>query len=128
MVYGELGRHKLNDMVEVRMVSIWERLVNGSGYKLSSMLYKLLRILHNKGIYSSPWICKLNSIFNNTGLSYMWDITVIVRNPQSFYSNTQLFTISHLKKVIEQRLCDMYEQEWLSEVNTNRQCFNLQDI
>ena len=34
----------------------------------------------------------------------------------------QLFTISHLKKVIEQRLCDMYEQEWLSEVNTNRQC------
>ena len=52
----------------------------------------------------------------------MWNTPAIVRNPQSFYSNTQLFTISHLKQVIEQRLCYMYEQEWLSEVNTNRQC------
>ena len=50
-VRGELGRHrswnfledryKLIDMVEVTMVSCWGRLVNGSWYKLSSMLYKL---------------------------------------------------------------------------------------
>ena len=58
MAYGELGRHKLIKTVEVRMVTFWARIVNGSKYKLSYTLYNLLRTLHEKGIYSSGWITK----------------------------------------------------------------------
>lgn len=32
------------------------------------------------------------------------------------------FPVSYLKRVIKQRVDDMYKQEWLSEVNANNQC------
>ena len=43
MVYGKLGRHKLVNTVEVRMVSFWGRLINVDTHKLSCMMYRLLR-------------------------------------------------------------------------------------
>ena len=120
MVYGELGRHKLNNTVDVRMVSFWGRLVNGSAHKLSCMMYRLLRTLHDKKIYSSPWILKVHSVFNNTGLSYIWGTSIM--NHPSFYSRSTLFPVSYIKSVMTQRVGDIYKQEWLSEVNTNSQC------
>ena len=63
MVYGELGRHKLIKLVESRMVTFWGRIANGDGNKLSCMMYKYLRVLHDKRIYTSPWLLKIKSIF-----------------------------------------------------------------
>ena len=69
-------RQKLFNTVDVRMVSFWGRLVKGFAHKLSCMMYRLLRTLHDKKIYSSPWILKVHSVFNNTGLPYMGHSTV----------------------------------------------------
>ena len=44
--------------------------------------------------------------------------------PQSFYSSSTVFPVSYIKRVMKQRVNDIYEQEWVSEVNTNNQCLN----
>ena len=116
MAYGELGRHKLIKTVEVRMVTFWARIVNGSKYKLSYTLYNLLRTLHEKGIYSSGWIIKVKSILDYSGMSYVWNFPT--------NNNETLIDINWLKNSLNRRLSDMYEQVWLSEVSNNSQCKN----
>lgn len=116
MVYGELGRHRLIKTIEVRMVTFWARIVNGSKYKLSYTLYNLLRTLHEKGIYSSGWIIKVKSILDYSGMSYVWNFAT--------NNNETLIDINWLKNSLNRRLSDMYEQDWLSEVFNNSQCKN----
>ena len=117
-VYGELDRYKLNKTIDSRMINFWCRIINGGEYKLSSMVYKLLRALHEKYIYSSPWILKVKSVLDKTGMSYVWDIPTI--NDGQYPILNQLW----LKREINRRLNDIYEQDWLTEVNNNSHCKN----
>ena len=41
MVYGELGHHRLNIRVQLRMISLWCKLIQNQN-KLSGILYKLM--------------------------------------------------------------------------------------
>ncbi|KAJ8039258.1 hypothetical protein HOLleu_16914 [Holothuria leucospilota] len=111
MALGELGRHKIAKTIEMRMISFWLRIINGSERKLSFTIYKLLRALHDKGIYSSPWILKIKNILDSSGMSYIWNDPYDINIPW-------------VKKTLNLRLSDMYEQNWLSEVYENSQCKN----
>ena len=71
MVYGELGRFPLQIRVKCRMISYWCKVVNNSS-KLSSSLYRLMLSLKNHGHYVFKWIDSVESIFNNTGLGYIF--------------------------------------------------------
>jgi hypothetical protein len=52
-----------------RMLSYWNRLISNEN-KLSSKLYKLMYKLHMNGTTNFKWISFVQSVFNDTGLSY----------------------------------------------------------
>ena len=120
MIYGELGRHKLAKTIEHRMISFWGGIVNGDNNKLSPMMFKYLRVLHERDIYSSPWILKVKSIFEKTGMPFIWNTANynVGENLQLTATPNQTW----LKKTIDRRLSDIYMQEWCTEVNNNGQC------
>jgi hypothetical protein len=64
MVYGELGRFSLEIKVKMRMVSYWN--------KLSSSIYRLLLSLKNNGVQTFTWLNHYESIFNDSGLGYIF--------------------------------------------------------
>ena len=121
MVYGELGRHKLIKLVESRMVTFWGRIVNGDGNKLSCMMYKYLRVLHDKGIYTSPWLLKIKSIFEKTGIPFIWNTPFSSTNGNNTHYCHNL-NLPWLKITINRKLDDIYKQEWCVEVDSNTQC------
>lgn len=99
MVYGELGRNPLEISVKLRMVSFWNKLVVNEN-KLSSLLYRLMIRLKNSQNVNFKWINFVESIFNETGMSYIFS------NQIAFYD----------KALLKQVLLDQFIQKWYSEL------------
>ena len=112
MVYGELGRTALCSSVDKRMINFWYKVANSKTHKLTSIMYRLMRSLYNKGIFQSPWLLKIKSVLDNAGLSYLWDHDLSLVN--KFW----------LKDNLDLRLSDIYKQNWNEEVNEISQCSN----
>ena len=72
MVYEELRRYPLEIRVKIRMISFWNRLVNNNE-RMSSCIYRLLYSLNSNGIQSFKWLNCIESIFNDVGLSYIFE-------------------------------------------------------
>ena len=70
MVYGELGRHPLNIRVQLRMIYFWCKLIQNEN-KFSGILYKLIFNLHDDD-YDCRWISHIRSVFDRTGLGYIF--------------------------------------------------------
>jgi hypothetical protein len=73
MVYGELGRYPLEIRVKLTMVSFWTKLVQREN-KVSSNLYTLMLQIHQSGNHDFKWISCVMSMFDKTGLSYIFPI------------------------------------------------------
>ena len=73
MVYGELGRYPLEVRVKLTMVSFWTKLVQREN-KVSSNLYTLMLQIHQSGNHDFKWISCVMSMFDNTGLCYIFPI------------------------------------------------------
>ena len=86
MVYGELGRFPIEIRVKLRMVSFWGRLLNNEN-KLSSTLYRLMLSLKVKNNVNFKWINFVESIFNDTGMSFIFS------NQFAVFDKTYLSTI-----------------------------------
>ena len=112
MVYGEIGRCAMRTVIERRLIMYWFKLANTKSSKLSNIMYRLTRTLFDKGIYQSPWLCKVKSILDKTGLSYIWNSDVELINP------------TWLKSTLKQTLHDMFIQEWNAEVFNKSSCLN----
>ena len=113
MIYGELGRYPLSIKSKLRMVNFWIQL-NSNDNMISSILCKLLNInFYNYG-FRNNWLCFVKSIFDNCGMSNVWE-------------NTNLFPKNWIVASIEQKLKDQYLQEWLNEINTssNGLCYRI---
>ena len=109
MVYGEAGRKPLSIAIKSRMICFWHKTITGPSNKLSAKLLNLLNNLHEQNQHTSPWLKNIEQILNTSGMGYVWlDPTLVNHNV--------------LKKEIEQRLSDIYTQEWQSQVNTMRSC------
>ena len=80
------------------MTSYWNRLFRNEN-KLSSKLYKL----HMNGTTNLKWISFAQSVFNDTGLSYVFE--------------------SYIKLAIKQRLCDQFIQKWFSDLDNSAREF-----
>lgn len=105
MVYGELGQYPLSINIKLRMVEFWIRL-NRSENKISSILCKLLYVYYHNYGYENKWICFVKSIFDNCGMSNIWQ-------------NTDIYSKEWIINSLRQKLKDQYLQEWFSEVNTS---------
>ena len=53
MLYGELGRYPINILCKSRMVSFWQRIVNGKHDKIAYRFYKLLLCMHQRDFFHS---------------------------------------------------------------------------
>ena len=111
IIRGELGRYLLVKSVELRMVSFWHRLITGGDHKLSFMMYKLMRCLHEHNIYSAKWILRIKHILDSSGMSNVWD------NPQNV-------NFAYLKSSLSSRLSDIHEQGWRDEIFQHSHCRN----
>ena len=94
MVYGELGRYLLEIRVKLRMVSSWTKLVKSEN-KLSSNLYRLMLQIHQSGNHDFKWISCVMSMFDNTGLSYIFPI-----NSQALVARTTPLFLTSVYKFI----------------------------
>ena len=95
MTYGELDRTPIDILcIQLRIVNFWNRLISNEK-KLSCILYKImfnLSIIDNVQI---KWLSFIKSIFEKTGLNYLWNQQQPVHSVQ-------------LKLIVKQNLTDQY--------------------
>jgi hypothetical protein len=89
----------------MRMVSFWEKLVQSEN-KLSSILYWLMLQIHQSGNHDFKWIFFVMSIFDNTGLSYI-------------FASQLNINIHSLKPVLIELLHDHFIQQWFTDVENS---------
>jgi hypothetical protein len=115
MVYGELDIYPLEIRVKLKMVSFWTKLVQSEN-KLSSILYRLMLQIHQSENHDFKWISVVMSIFDNTGLSYI-------------FSNQLNINIHSLKPALKERVHDHFIQQWFTDIeNSSRGEFVMQLI
>ena len=73
IVYGETGIYLIYICIYKLMISFWCRVLNGDSSKLSYILYDCIIKFYNDGIYEWPWLCKIKRIFDDCGVSYIWN-------------------------------------------------------
>ena len=100
MVYGEMGRFPMDIVIKLRMVMFWNSLIDNSG-KLSSILYKLMLKIHESSQADFKWIKYIKSIFDEIGLSFIWNDQIHIKKDL-------------LKSIVKQKLFDQFIQTWFS--------------
>ena len=78
---------------------------------MSTILYKWIKILHNKNIYSSVWIEKVETTLEHMGMSSLFDVTTNTKKSW-FKNNTKI------------RLKNIYIHKWSESVFNNTVCLN----
>lgn len=111
ILYGELGRYPTDIFIKSRMIGMWKRLVCNKQDKISAMLYKLLFNMHKKDFFHSKWITYIENILNDCGFSEYW----IAQNVPKCIN---------LSKLVKQRLCDQFKQNWYTTIFNSPKCLN----
>ena len=113
MLYGEVGKYKLANVIYKRMVNFWSRIITGKESKYSFRLFNLIKCMHdsNSSSYTSKWIIKTKEIIDLCGFSNIW-ILQNSHNPKWF------------KNALALRISDIDKQNWSNDVENNRFCHN----
>ena len=111
MISGELGRYPLSIVIKKRIISYWSKLVNGNFNRLSSSLYRILLddVLTNNLRYD--WISFVKSIFDDTGLSYIWF---------EQKADNGIWLSNTVQNILESQ----FKQKWQSNIETSLKCSN----
>merc|ERR1712105_482348 len=88
MINGELGLKEISEYIENRMMNFWFQVETGEENKISTILYKWIKILHNKNIYNSPWIGKVERTLNHMRMSSLLDIIYAHIWSESVFNNS----------------------------------------
>ena len=107
---GELGRSRLNCIIKQRMVNFWARLMTGKSSKISSILFQILKTKCDTGSTISPWLTKITSTINESGLGYLLDTPPEHLNPPL------------VKAIIKDRVCAIEKQDWHSSILDSSYC------
>ena len=104
MVHGKLGRFPLITYVKSRMISYWCNMVYGNNTnKLSSRIYKALLFDYTNRICKYKWFNLYETIFNETGFSYVW-------------LSQNNVNCGHFSKITLEKRKDQYPQIWKDNV------------
>ena len=122
MVHGETGKTDITINIKERMVNFWMRLHYGKQSKLSVILFKVLKGMHDDQLssYKSEWFNFVKNVFDSTGFNNLWYEAPIVLTQNNFPSNYPVW----LKKSLNLRLNDLFKQDWYSQLQSNRNCTN----
>ena len=115
MVYSELGKCCIMNSVKEQMVNFWSRLVTSKQSKISYIMYRVVKLLHDRDDipFQSDWIGNVKNIWYESGFTFVWLQQETV-NPK------------WLKGVIHKRLADFNRQKWHNEMNVNSHCESYQ--
>ena len=111
MLYGELGKCCISNLVKERMVNFWSRLVTSKRSKISYMVYTAIKSLHDRTdiSFQSKWIGNMTSILCENGLNFVW------LQQESVYCKW-------LKNMLRSRISDINIQNWHNEMEVNSHC------
>lgn len=118
MVYGEVGKRPLNNIVTLKMLNFWIKVSEGKSSKLSSKIYNLIYNLHIHGVYDSPWLMCIKKIV----LCYSNN------NPDFWYQQQNYVPKAFMKNIVSQELENQFLQVWQFEVYRNRKCVIYRNI
>ena len=112
LLYGESGLMELSCTIKVRMISFWYKIVTGNNHKLSYLMYRLIKKMHDdtNNEYRSKWITFIESTINDLGLRNIW-----------LYEGDG-FSLDYIKRCIKLRISDVYQQNWYTSVTGNVHC------
>lgn len=102
MVYGELGRCPLKVSIQCRLVNFWARIITGSNHKLSNIMFRVTKALHENpsNNLSFPWIEHIHMILDRAGMGHIWsEAPCNINKPW-------------LKQTLKVRLQDISRQNW----------------
>ena len=104
MVYGELGKCCIMNSVKERMVNLCSRLVTSKQSKISYIMYRVVKLLHDRDDipFQSDWIGNVKNILCESGFTFVWLQQKTV-NPK------------WLKGLLHKRLADINRQKWHNE-------------
>lgn len=105
MVYGELGRFSLDVHIKMKMVCFWYKLASNEN-KLSGKMYRLLLNMYNAGNRSFRWINFIKCIFDDAGMSEIWQVQEHVN-------------VNFIKTSLKQRLQDQFIQQWFVKIDAS---------
>ena len=111
MVYGETGRYPISYYVNQKMINFWHKVANGKDTKLSNILYRLTRSIHERGEMHSPWLAHIKKVLCECGMANVWD------RPNTVNS-------TWLKNAIQLRLSDIFKQDWRAKMYDMSSCLN----
>ena len=104
MIYGELGITPLYIDINTRIISFWTKLIDNPAInKLSSVVYSLIFQMHKSNKTHFLWIEKMKNILCSLGFSAIW-------------YNQSFTTAKWLVKAVNQKLKDIFIQNWFSKV------------
>ena len=92
-------------------MNFWFPDETGEESKISTIVYKWIKILHNRNSYSSPWIQKIETTLEHTGMPSLFDV-VDNTSKSWFKNNTKI------------RLNNLYAHKWSEAVFNNSVCLN----
>ena len=112
MIYGEVGKLPIENVIHQRMISYWIKVSEDKHTKYSNIMYRLLYKLHSSGAYTFQWFTKINRLLTSCNFSNLWQ------------DQDQYVTKKFLKTNIFEALGMLQQQKWLEDVNNNRVCYN----
>ena len=107
---GELGRHRLEKTVKLKMLNFWTRLITGKKEKIALALYHKLKNLYDTDEYRSPWISHIKIILDDIDQSQLWNEPSENINPLA------------LKSLFDSQLSLNYSQDWLDQIQVSSAC------
>ena len=69
MVNGELGIKDISEYIENRMLNFWFNIATGDENKISTILYKWIKVLYDQNKYKSTWLDKIKTILDSIRMS-----------------------------------------------------------
>ena len=111
MLIEEHGMKEDTEYIDNKMLNFWSNIATGEESKISTILYKWIKALHDKNIYKSPWLIKIKSIMDGTGM-------------QKLFNNISSVSIVWFKNTIKQKLNDSYINKWSVSVFNSSTCLN----
>ena len=118
MVYGETGSFPMSVYIDSRMVGFWARLITGKKSKISFMMYKLMRSMHeNPNIeYQSEWISHVRSLLLLSGFDNLWR------------DQPDDFSVNEVKSRVTEKLKNRFIRLWKHDMDQSPSCVHYNEF
>ena len=110
MVYGESGHFPVLNHVICRMIAFYMRLENGNHFKISYIMFQLMRIKVYHDNFEAPWIDMVRNNLCRIGMRDIWE-----------YQGLN-FSTEYVKLAVKRRIMDIFLQDWSNELQHHDYC------